>query len=117
MKIIHIWKGQEMGTTKVRDKPQGRGSGPRAATARTKGPAANAKKQRARKTTERTLLQGMVDELNKTGGAMSSLMKKTLDQAMAGDKDALAFIGKYMLGNGKVSLDDLTSPPLIKKSR
>lgn len=87
------------------------------AEARTKGPATQAKRTRIKKTTERELLGEMVAKLNQNKGALPQIMDVMLAKAKGGDRDALAFIGKYLLGNGKVSLDELYNPPLIKPSR
>ncbi len=68
------------------------------------------------RTTERTLLRRMLARLETTvGDPLGDLLEKTLDSALDGDKDAMAFIGKYLLGNGKTSLSDLYSPPVIRK--
>ena len=77
---------------------------------------------KADRTTERTLLRRMLTRLEErtTAGEsdpIGSLLEKTLDSALAGDKDAMAFIGKYLLGNGKVSLDDLYNPSIIRKAK
>jgi hypothetical protein len=106
-----------MSDTKATRKRGGQGSGCKARASRALGPAQNAKQQRSKKTTERTLLQEMIGQLEGDKGALASIMAKLLEAGKDGDKDALAFIGKYFMGNGKVSLDDLTNPPLIKKSR
>lgn len=82
-----------------------------------KGPEQHRKNKRVRKTTERTLLQQLVGELDRDSSVLERISSSLLAKAEAGDKDALAFIGKYLLGNGKVSLDELYNPPLIKKSR
>lgn len=78
---------------------------------------AHRKNKRIRKTTERTLLQEMVAKLDQDKGAMGQLIDTMLQNAKAGDKDAAAFIGKYLLGNGKVSLDDLYNPPVVRKAK
>ena len=106
-----------MASTKSKAKRRGPGSGPHAAAARALGQPASNKPRKVKKTTERTLLQDMVAELSANKNTMKSIMETVLVKAKEGDKDMLAFIGRYMLGNGKVSLDELTNPPLIKKSR
>ena len=111
MKIIHIEMEEEMGTTKVRGKTSKRPASTHQASE------AHRKNKRMSKTTERTLLQDMVAQLEADKGSMASIMASVLAKAKEGDKDMLAFIGRYLLGNGKVSLDELTNPPLIKKSR
>ena len=74
-----------------------------------------------RKVTERSLLRSMVDRLRegqeRGEDPLGEIMDKLLSDARKGDKDALAFIGKYLLGGGKVSLDELYNPPLIRKTR
>ena len=56
-------------------------------------------------------------QLELMSGSVSKLTKKCVEDALAGDEKARDFIGKYLLGGGKVSLDDLYNPPLIKKRR
>ena len=56
-------------------------------------------------------------QVEKDPGCMASLIETMLGKAKAGDKDAAAFIGKYLLGNGKIALDEIYNPPLIRKSR
>jgi hypothetical protein len=74
-----------------------------------------------KKTTERTLIARMLSRLEQleteTGDPMGELLANTYTKARAGDKDALAFIGKYLLGNGKVSLDEIYNPPIIRKAK
>ena len=54
------------------------------------------KNKRVRKTTERTLLQQLVSELDKDGSVLQKISASLLAKAEAGDKDALAFIGKLV---------------------
>ena len=101
-----------MGTTKVRcDTSKGRLGQTAAASEQ------HRKNKRVKKTTERTLLRSMIDQLNAKPGVLGEITAKLLDSALAGDKDAMAFIGKYLLGNGKVSLDDLYNPSIIRKAK
>ena len=93
------------------------GSGPRAATARSLGSAASAKKARKRKHTERTMLQNLVEMLNKDEQTLAQIFDSLITRAKDGDHTALEFIGKYMLGSGKVSLDEIHNPPVIRKGR
>jgi hypothetical protein len=59
----------------------------------------------------------MVAQLDADPGALKAIYGECIAKAAAGDEKAREFIGKYLLGGGKVSLDDLYNPPLIKKRR
>lgn len=56
----------------------------------------------------------MLAEVEKDPTIMARIIKRALDDAEAGQKDAREFFAKYFLGNGKISLDELYSPPLIR---
>ena len=87
------------------------------AEARAKGPETQKKRSRVKKTTERHLLKEMLTVLEQDPSALKELTTKMLGLARAGDKDAAAFIGKYLLGGGKIALDELYHPPAIRPSR
>jgi hypothetical protein len=73
------------------------------------------KNARIKKTTERTLLRELVTKLDENPGLLTELLENILQKAKSGDKDAVAFFGKYLLGGGKIGLTDIYNPPIIRK--
>ena len=79
------------------------------------GPKAVAKKAAEKRRTEREFLAAIVEEVS-TDDARE-IAVNVVKRAKEGDKDALAWIGKFLLGGGKVSLDDIANPPMIRKTK
>jgi hypothetical protein len=63
------------------------------------------------------MLQELVERLNQDHETLDQIYTSLAARAKNGDQNALDFIGKYLLGGGKISLDDLYSPPVIRKGR
>ena len=79
--------------------------------------ASKAAKRKARdiRTTERSYLRRVIAEIS--SDAVAAVARRVIEQAIEGDKDARAWLGKYLLGNGKISLDELHHPPLSRPRR
>jgi len=80
--------------------------------------AARAKKVRAaakKRRTEREFLKAIVEEISLTD--VKEIAKKLKERCKKGDPAALAFLGRYVLGGGKVSLTDVARPPMIRRTK
>lgn len=69
----------------------------------------------ARRKTERTFLRRFVQGM--TLDDVDTIREKVIQMARKGDKDAWAWLGKYVFGNGKTSLIDVARPPMIRRTR
>lgn len=59
----------------------------------------------------------MLAQVEKDPSIMARIIKRALEDAEQGDRDARAFVGKYLLGNAKISLDELYHPPIVRPAR
>ena len=69
----------------------------------------------AKRKTEREFLQAIVAEISLAD--FKAIAENLLTKAKKGDSDALAFLGRYVLGGGKVSLVDVARPSMIRRTR
>jgi len=72
------------------------------------------KASRKRKT-ERSFLEAIIDEFGMDD--FRAIAHSVRERAKDGDKDALAWVGKYLLGGGRVSLDELAWAPMIRRGK
>lgn len=79
------------------------------------GPKVKRERATAKRNSEREYLRAIIE--NFTPQDAVEIVKTIKAKAREGDKDAWNFLGRYVFGNGKVSLDDVVSPPMIRKSR
>ena len=63
--------------------------------------------------TSHSYLRTIIDEIDMND--CRAVARKVLDQAIDGDPKARDWIGKYVLGNGKVSLADLSCPSILAR--
>ena len=80
--------------------------------------AARRKKVRAaakKRKTEREFLAAIVAEISMAD--VKEITRELLKKAKKGDQAALAFLGRYVLGGGRVSLTDVARPPMIRRTR
>ena len=70
--------------------------------------------KRKRKT-ERGFLLAIAEQVRPID--IQKIAKKQVELALKGDKDALGFLGKYVFGNGRISLAELARPPVVRRSR
>jgi len=65
--------------------------------------------------TERTYLAAVRAEFSSE--SVAEIAAAVRARALEGDKDALRWVGKYLLGGGAVSLAEIDAPAVIRRSR
>ena len=68
-----------------------------------------------RRKTEREFLRRFVAGI--TARDIDRMRAAVVERACKGDKDACAFLGRFIFGNGRTSLADVAHPPMIRKTR
>ena len=63
--------------------------------------------------TSEKYLMAVVDEIGTD--SVRDLVRVIMNKALEGDKDAWAWLGKFVLGNGKISLSELANPGILKR--
>ena len=72
----------------------------------------HARKKVAKQMTAQTYLQAVVDEIKVED--IASVTAAVVRKAKEGDKAALTWLGKYVLGNGKIDLREIGNPGIFK---
>lgn len=80
-----------------------------AAIARSK--CVQAKRRRSRSSL--ACLNALMGELKETD--LSVIAQSVIQRAREGDQKALDWLGKFVFGNGKLTLSDLSNPSILKK--
>jgi hypothetical protein len=69
--------------------------------------------RRKKRRTSEKYMQAVVEEIGTD--AVRAVVQKILEEALDGNRDAWNFLGRFILGNGKISLSDLASPGILKR--
>ena len=69
--------------------------------------------RRKKRRTSEKYMQAVVEEIGTD--AVRDVVRVILESALDGDKAAWDWLGKFVLGNGKISLSDLASPGILKR--
>ena len=82
-----------------------------------KARAVKSAKARARKRTEKEFLAAVVETIDTND--IQAMVKQIMVEAMgngANARDARNWLGRFIFGGGKISLQDVANPPVIRKS-
>ena len=63
--------------------------------------------------TAQSYLRAVVDEIDMDD--VRAVARTVIEKALKGDAKAIDWIGKYVLGNGRISLIDLSSPSILAR--
>jgi len=72
----------------------------------------HASRRKKRRTSEK-YMQAVVEEIGTD--AVRDVVRVILEEAVDGNRDAWNWLGKFVLGGGKISLSDLASPGILKR--